>query len=235
MNKVNMNKKSKLAYFTKFELTLLCSSILLILVSFLIFDRQNYLNLIASLLGVISLIFCAKGNPIGEALIITFSVFYGIISYAAAYYGEMITYLGMTTPMAIFALISWLRNPYNGNHSEVKVNTLKPKEFLFLFFLTIAVTVAFYFILDALGTANLLVSTLSVSTSFAAVYLTARRSHYFTVAYALNDLVLIVLWIFQTLSDISAISMVVCFVVFLANDIYGFTNWQKMKRRQGNF
>ena len=227
-----MKKKSLLFYFTKFELALLSSSILLIISAFLIFDRQNYLNLIASLLGVVSLIFCAKGNPIGEGLIIIFSIFYGIISYAFAYYGEMITYLGMTTPMAIFALISWLRNPYNGNHSEVRVNTVKRGEFIFLFFLTVLVSLLFYFILGALETANLLVSTLSVTTSFAAVYLTARRSHYFTVAYALNDLILIILWVCAAFTDISAISMVVCFVVFLANDIYGFTNWQRMKKRQ---
>ncbi len=42
---------------------------------------------------------------------IIFSLLYGIISYTFSYYGEMITYLGMTMPMAVFALISWLRNP----------------------------------------------------------------------------------------------------------------------------
>lgn len=32
---------------------------------------------------------------------VLFSLLYGIISYAFAYYGEMITYLGMTMPMAV--------------------------------------------------------------------------------------------------------------------------------------
>ena len=36
---------------------------------------------------------------------------YGAISYTFAYYGEMITYLGMTMPMAVFALISWNAQP----------------------------------------------------------------------------------------------------------------------------
>lgn len=76
----------------------------------------------ASLVGVTSLIFNAKGNPFGQFLMVVFSLLYGIISFTFAYYGEMITYLGMTMPMAIFALISWLKNPYNGNKSEVKVN-----------------------------------------------------------------------------------------------------------------
>lgn len=42
------------------------------------------------------------------ALMIVFSLLYGVISYTCAYYGEMITYLGMTAPMALFALISFL-------------------------------------------------------------------------------------------------------------------------------
>ena len=227
-------KKNLFRYFTRFELSLLSSSIVLIVASFLIFDRNNFVNLFASLLGVVSLIFCAKGNPIGEGLIIIFSIFYGVISYSVGYYGEMITYLGMTTPMAIYALVSWLKNPFDGKRSEVKVNTLGRGEYFLLALLTAAVTVAFYFILSILGTSNLFVSTLSVTTSFAAVYLTARRCHYFTLAYALNDLVLIVLWVSVAFYDPSAISMVACFSAFLAHDIYGYTNWRRMKKMQEN-
>lgn len=75
------------------------------------------MTLIASLIGVPSLIFCAKGNPVGQILMIVFSILYGIISYGFAYYGEMITYLGMTLPMAVFSLVSWLRNPYEDKPS----------------------------------------------------------------------------------------------------------------------
>ena len=105
--------KSLLNYFTKTEISLWCISVMLILVSFIIFDRESILTLIASLIGVTSLIFNAKGNPFGQFLMVVFSVLYGIISFTFSYYGEMITYLGMTAPMAVFALISWIRNPYN--------------------------------------------------------------------------------------------------------------------------
>ncbi len=116
------------SYFTKQEIILWSVSMLFILSSFLIFDRENYLTLVASFIGVTSLIFCAKGNPFGQFLMVIFSLLYGVISYTFAYYGEMITYVGMTAPMALFSLISWLRNPYQGNKSEVKVNVLKGKE-----------------------------------------------------------------------------------------------------------
>ena len=224
--------RSLIGHFTKGEIILWIGSVLLIAVSFVIFDRENYLTLTASLIGATSLIFCAKGNPIGQALIIVFGVFYGIISYSFAYYGEMITYLGLTAPMAVVALVSWLRNPYNGNRAQVKVNSIKGREIPFMLAITAAVTVVFYFVLGYFHTANLTVSTFSVTTSFIAVYLTFRRSPFFALAYAANDAVLIVLWVLAAVEDVSYLSVVVCFVIFLANDIYGFVNWLRMRKRQ---
>ena len=226
--------KKLTTYFSKGELTLWGSSAGLILVSFFLFDRVNFMTLAASLIGTTSLIFNAKGNPIGQALMIVFSLLYGVISYTFSYFGEMITYLGMTGPMALFALISWLRNPYNGNHAEVAVNRLENKELVLMYVLTALVTLGFYFILDHFNTANMIPSTLSVTTSFIAVYLTFRRNPYFALAYAANDVVLIVLWTLAAVEDISYLSVIICFVMFLVNDLYGFVSWKRMEKRQLN-
>jgi hypothetical protein len=58
------------------------------------------------------------------------------------------------------------------------------------------------------------------------------RSPYYAVAYAANDIVLIALWTLAAMEDISYVPMVACFAMFFFNDIYGFINWQKMKREQ---
>ena len=227
-----MKLKSIKGYFSKVEIALWVISVSLIIISFTVFDRKNYIILAASLIGATSLIFNAKGNPIGQVLMVVFSVLYGVISYSFAYYGEMVTYLGMTVPMAVVALIAWLKNPYKGNRAEVKVNRIRRKEIILMTALTVVVTVAFYFVLRYFNTANLLPSTLSVTTSFIAVYLTFRRSPYFAIAYAANDIVLIALWILATLTDISYLSVTICFIVFLANDTYSFINWLRMRKRQ---
>ncbi len=223
---------SKLNYFTKGEYCLWGLSTLCIVLSFAIFDRSSYMTLIASIIGATSLIFNAKGNPFGQFLMILFSLLYTVISYSFAYYGEMITYMGMTAPMAFFALIAWLKNPYCGKRSEVTVNTIGKKETILMLVLTAVVTAVFYFILDAFNTRNMIPSTLSVTTSFLAVYLTFRRSPYFALAYAANDIILIILWVMATRESISYLSVIVCFIAFLVNDIYGYTNWKKMQIRQ---
>ncbi len=225
--------KSLINYFSKAEIILWSVSVFSIIVSFFIFDKSNFLTLGASLVGVTSLIFCAKGNPFGQVLMIIFSIIYTFISFTFSYYGEMITYLGMTMPMAVVSLISWLKNPYKGNKAEVKVNKLGRKEIPFMIVLTICVTVVFYFILKAFDTANLLPSTISITTSFVAAYLTFRRSPFFALGYAANDIVLIVLWILATMENLSYLSVVICFIVFFFNDLYGFFNWFKMQKRQG--
>lgn len=230
--RIDIILKNALRGFKKREIALWAVSAALVLISFFVFDRENYLTLIASLVGVTSLIFAAKGNPVSQLLMIVFSLLYGIISLSFAYYGEMITYLGMTMPMSVFALISWLKNPFIGNKSEVKVNTISAREVVIMWILTAAVTVGFYFILSSLGTANILPSTLSVTTSFLAVYLSFRRSPFFALAYAANDIVLIALWILASIENRKYIAVAVCFTAFLANDLYGFASWRKMKRRQ---
>lgn len=218
--------------FTRAELTLWLGSMAVIIAAFALFDRGGWLTLAASLVGTTSLIFSAKGNPFGQLLMIVFSLLYGIISFTFSYYGEMLTYLGMTLPMSVFALISWRKNPFSGNRAEVTVNRLSRAEWGFMALAALAVTLGFYFILEFFQTANLLPGTLSVTTSFAAVYLTFRRSPWFAAAYAANDLVLIVLWTLAATEDISYLSVTVCFTAFFVNDVYGFVNWRRMQRRQ---
>ncbi len=201
-------------------------------VCFFVFKNTRYLYLIGALIGVTALIFVSKGHPAGQLLTIVFSIFYGIAAYSFNYYGEMITYLGMSAPIALWALISWLKNPYHGNRSEVKVNSLSKREWCLFFVAAVAVTVAFFFVLRALNTANLIVSTVSVFTSFAAAYLTARRSRFYAIGYALNDVVLIVMWSMASYEDISYLPMSICFAAFFVADGYGFIHWTIMKKRQ---
>ena len=216
---------------TRFEWGLWLTSIAVVAGTYIGFQSGDMLSLLASLIGVTALIFVAKGHVLGQMLTIVFAVFYGVISWAFQYYGEVITYLCMTAPMAAVALVTWLRNPYKDS-AEVTVRRLNGKQWALMLTLAALVTAAFYFILRAMGNAALAVSTLSITTSFLASYLTAMRSPYYALAYAANDLVLIVLWVIAALTDISSVPMVACFVMFFANDLYGFVSWKRMEKRQ---
>lgn len=74
-------RRKLLQYFSRAERLLWGLSVAFIVGSFCAFDRENYLTLAASLIGVTSLIFNAKGNPIGQVLMVIFSLLYGFINW----------------------------------------------------------------------------------------------------------------------------------------------------------
>ena len=217
---------------TNFEKTLWLTSSLLITVSFFFGTDKNPRTLIASLIGVTSLIFIARGEVVGQILMIIFSLIYGYISFGFAYYGEMLTYVGMTAPTAAIAAIEWIRHPFEQGKSQVAVAKLTPLKIIGLGVLTAIVTAVFYFILKYFNTANLIISTISVTTSFFAAGLSVLRSPYYALAYASNDVVLIIMWLMASVTNPGYIPMAVCFMVFLANDIYGFVSWKRMMKMQ---
>ena len=216
---------------TAFERRLWVCSLWLVGGAFFLSPQRDWLNLAASLIGVTALIFVAKGYVIGQVLTVVFALFYGSISWHFRYYGEMITYLGMTAPIALMAVVSWLRHPF-AETKEVAVHRVTPRESGGMVLLALFVTAVFYFILKALGTASLGFSTLSITTSFLASWLTFLRSPFYALAYAANDVVLMVLWTLAAVKDPGSIPMVACFFAFFCNDSYGFFNWRAMERRQ---
>lgn len=207
-------------------------SMLIVTVSNLVGGSFDVLTLAATWVGITSLIFAAKGNVWAQFLMVAFSILYGIISFRFRYWGEMITYLGMTLPMAVWSAVTWLRNPSAGSKSEVAIRKLEKKHFLFLLVLSIVVTGAFYFILRWLETPNIVFNTLSVTTSFLAASLTMLRSSYYALGYAANDLVLIVLWGLAAAKDPVYIPVIINFMIFFMNDMYGFISWKKRERTQ---
>lgn len=218
---------------TKFEFILWVTSVLVVCFSFLFPEEKDYLTLISSLIGVTALIFVAKGYVLGQVLCLIFAIFYGIISFYYKYYGEVIICLCMSAPLSLTAIISWMRHPYRDT-KEVTVNKMSKKQCFIMWILAFVVTAVFYFILKSFNTENLLFSTISVATSFLASYMTYMRSPYYGIGYAANDIMLITLWCMASIVNPSYIPMILCFVMFLANDLYGFYNWRKMSIKQKN-
>ena len=212
---------------TKREWLIWLCSLIIVLVSNLLTADLDILTLAAALIGVTSLIFAAKGNVWAQILMVVFSILFRF-----RYWGEMITYLGMTMPMAVWSAITWFKNPSEGNSSEVAIQKLTRRHVIWLTVSTVIVTVLFYYILMLLDTPNIVFSTISIVTSFLAAALTMLRSSYYAVGYAANDVILIVLWFLASLENPAYIPVVVNFVIFFANDMYGFVSWKKREVRQ---
>ena len=188
------------------EWILWLGSLMIVIISNLVSGDVDMLTLVAACVGITSLIFAAKGNVWAQIL--------------------MITYLGMTMPMAIWSTITWIKNPAE-NGKEVAIQKLNRKHIAGLLFFGTITTAVFYDILYVLKTPNIVFSTISVTTSFLAASLTMLRSSYYALGYASNDIVLIVLWVLASMENPAYIPVVVNFVIFFFNDMYGFVSWKK--------
>ncbi len=227
-----MKNHSLFRYFSPFEWGLWISSVFLILLAFLLSGELYPVTLLASLVGVTALIFLAKGNVVGQFLTVAFSILYAIVSVRFRYWGEMITYLFMTLPAALFACVSWLKNPSKKGKSEVEVATITAKGWILSLLLSLVAALLFFFPLRYFDTPNLALSTLSIATSFLACSLVFLRSRFYALVYAANDIVLILLWILASLDTLSYLPMALCFFAFLLNDLYAFINWKRIQNRQ---
>jgi nicotinamide mononucleotide transporter len=216
---------------TKKEWILWLGSLLIVVISNIMTGKIDILTLAAALIGATSLIFAAKGNVWAQILMIIFCILYGIISWRFHYWGEMITYLGMCMPMAVWSTITWSRNSKKSNGSEVEIQKLNRRHMIGLIIGCVIVTFVFYEILKYLDTPNLMFSTISIATSFLAATLTMLRSSYYALGYASNDIVLIILWIMASIKDPSYFPVVVNFMIFFLNDMYGFISWKKREAR----
>lgn len=227
-----MKKSNPFAMLTKKEWVLWTSSIIIITVAFFIKSSGNYLTLAASLVGATSLIFIAKGMVIGQLLMLLFSALYALIAWNFCYYGEMITYLGMTAPMAALSAIQWIRNPYEGKKRSCKDSKAFQKEGVLLDYYDNCSNMDILLYSVIFQYVNMIFSTISITTSFLSAFLTFLRSPLYALGYAANDIVLIVLWVLATIENKDYLPMIICFIIFLLNDFYGYVSWCKMKKNQ---
>ena len=192
--------------------------------------KASWISAIAGIFGLSCVLFAAKGKVICVFLTWGMIVFYSLLSYQNKYYGEVFINLCLMFPMTVIQLVAWIKNL--GKDHVVKVNSITKKEVFIVVLVACVAFVAFYFILRALNTSQLIISTISIVTSVLATYFQSRRSKYGFLAFLFNDVVLCVLWLFATLEDTANVAMLTAVALYVVSDIYGFISWGVLQKRQ---
>ena len=216
-----------------FEIIFMFASILVLTLCFAFSNDRDVFPFISSIIGVIAVLMLAKGLVIAPIVNIVYCVVYSILSIVQCYYGEAIIYIFLMIPIYAMSIVSWLRNKNPENKSTVKIKEIKGMEYLYLAIGTLVATFGFYFLLKALNTSELIVSTLSLVSSAVASYLMLRRCSYYAIGFIVNDVILIILWgLAMGRSGLGYLPTVISFVVFLVNDIYGLIHWKREEKKQ---
>ncbi len=231
-----MQKKSFINFFKSFnafEYFLVCFGLVLTLVVSIIF-KGNVFAILTSLIGVVAVFLNAKGNIVGLILLIIQGLFYAIISFKNALYGEVIIYIGLVMPLKLFGLFQWIKNRSKEDRFVVNINKLGYKEILLSLLGSGLIFVGGYFLLKAFNTASLVLSTISVVTCILETYYNLRREKLACVVAVINNLVVIFMWLNTAIQtgDLTVLPIMVCSFINSISNTYGFFVWKKLYKKQ---
>ena len=216
-----------------FEIVFLIVSYIVLTLCFALGTEKNTFSFIVSLVGVSSVMLVAKGLTIAPIVSIVYNILYAILSITQKYYGETIIYTVIMIPLSIISIVSWVKNKNGGKKEQVQVNKISKKEYLILSFVIVVVTFGFYFLLKALHTNELIVSTISLVAPVISAYLMLRRSSNYAICFIVSNVVLIVLWGLSVKTAGAGFLPTICsFVIFTILDVYGLIHWKKEEKRQ---
>ena len=213
------------------DLFLVGIGIISVITTSIIFHTQWYV-IISSLLGIFCVFTQAKGKVATQFIGIAYFAFYVFISYEQAFYGEAILW-SIMIPMYIYGAIHWLAHRDKKDQVVIVRSNLSWQEWLISMTCIAGVSVGVYFLLKALNTAELVVSTLSFVSVLPGMYLLIRRCKWNQVAFLINDTILPVLWTILIVNgNLAFIPMVIGHVLQIVYDVYGLIEWIKLEKKQ---
>lgn len=216
---------------TKFEIILLCVSIISVVITGVLCDSA-LLTIICSITGILCALTQAKGKIISQFIGLALVVLYSILSFQNKFYGEVLIYIFIMLPLFISGIISWIKN-LNKETNIVNENELQKREWIILIIISSVLFVGLYYLLKYFNTSQLFVSTLSMVTSLFATYLVARRSKYGFLFYIGNDIILFILWGLPVIQgNLLLIPMLVNPIINFINDSYGWKSWNNREENK---
>ena len=214
------------------EIVFLCLTTLASILTFALVKNRNWLAFSCSIVGIVSMFSFSKGFVIAPILGVIYDAFYIAVAATQRFWGEVIIFAGIMLPVELASIFNWFKNKNKDNSALVTSNKISKKEWFILGSVIIASTVGLFFVLQALGTNQLVINTLSLAANGAGVYLMFRRNKYYSLAYCIDDLVSIVLWAMAVATaGVQFLPSLVCMISFALIDFYGFVVWTKKDKQ----
>lgn len=217
--------------YTWVDLIVVTGVVVAILVVSILTMAEWYI-VVNSVLACLCVFTQAKGKVITQFIGITWSVFYIYTAITQNLWGEVILNLGVIVPMYVYGIINWMKHKQQDDNI-VKIAELSKKELTILGCSYIPIFIVVYFLLQALNTAQLLMSTFSFTLLVPAMYLLMRRSKYNNYVFLLQDIVYLILWICVVMqSGDNYLCIVISNIIQIVFDIYAIIEWSKLEKKQ---
>ena len=220
---------------TLFEVCYLVVGILTPVILGLFFNVPA-LEIVAGVTLVIAYLLLAKAKVEGYVLYVGAFVIYTFVAWRFDLFGEVISSVFVSIPLAIYGLVKALTNKRKDRKKGqvIVISKIKMPEMIIAFTVMAGIGIGFFFLLGVFDTAFLIVSTISITVTVMGEYFVARRSPIGMWGFFLADALTASLWIMWLViyGYTAAIPLIVTYSMLLINDVYGVVQWRKMRKMQ---
>jgi len=185
-----------------------------------IFTGDSLLSFICGLSGVINVVLCSQ-KKLSFYLFAYIQMFtYIVIIFQQHLYGELVEniFYVITTTIAFFI---WIKN-YNKEEKEVIARKLSKQDWLLCCSIFIISTILLYIILLRTNDPRPFLDSISTVPAFIAQFMLMFRYREQWIMWLIVDIATLILWI-----NIGNIFMIVQYIFWIMNCIYGYIKWSK--------
>lgn len=191
---------------------------------------DDTLGISAAVTGMAYTILAGKGKIACFLFGMINTPIYACMAFNAGYYGDFALnayYFLMMFP----GLYVWLRNHSSDPEEGIRRTRLSPKSRAILSALIVAFILPTWFILDRIGGSNPLCDAATNVLSIAAIMLTIRRAIEEWVLWIAVNAIEIIMWYKAWMNGCGSISILLMWMLFLANGIYLLCLWMRIERK----
>jgi nicotinamide mononucleotide transporter len=196
---------------------------------------DTLLGFISSFTGMLCVVLVAKGKIANYYFGIIQTSTYAYISYTYGLFGEAMLNGFFYLPIQFIGIYLWKKNQTSRSvkGEDVSAKRLSAKGWLIVTAISIVASLAYAEVLRVIGGQQVRIDSIAVVLSIIAQILMLKRFAEQWLLWIIVNGLSVVLW-FVTLINTGGNdwSMLVMWIAFLFNSVYGYVNWIKLSKKQ---
>lgn len=213
--------------YSTFEKLFMLGMVILQIIVFCIMP-DSWLNIVAGLAGVVSVVMCAKGRTMFYFIGFIQTFTYLALAWQNRFYGEVLENLFYFVTM-IWGIFEWKRNETkNADGTEdVIARKFSPLKWILSIAGTVVATLAMGWWLESIGSAQAYTDAATNVLAVFAQILMVKRYREQWIWWLVIDVLCIKMWFVA-----GNWSMVAMYIAWTVNCLYGWFNWSKLNKTQ---
>jgi nicotinamide mononucleotide transporter len=192
----------------------------------------SLISLFASWTGMITVVLVAKGRISNYYFGVINVLLYGFIAFQSQFYGEVMLNWGYYLPLQFIGYYIWTKNQNQDGVDEVNVARLSNRRRVMWVFLSGASILGYGLFLKYLNGNLPFFDSASTTLSVIAQYLMIRRVKEQWAVWIVINIISIYMWADVYLTTGNSIAILVMWMAYLVNSVYGWYNWTQLAKQQ---